>query len=69
MIDEKDIIFNDKHEVIYKGVNLGITMENIQDYQLQTGFDSKDWILNLYNNSTPVIRDRKLNDLLNDRSC
>jgi len=69
MIDEKDIIFNDKHEVIYKGVNLGITRENIQDYQLQTGFDSKDWILNLYNNSTPVIRDRKLNDLLNDRSC
>jgi hypothetical protein len=67
MIDEKDIIFNDKHEVIYKGVNLGITRENIQDYQLQTGFDSKDWILNLYNNSTPVIRDRKLNDLLNDR--
>ncbi len=69
MIDEKDIIFNDKHEVIYKGVNLGITRENIQDYQLQTGFDSKDWILNLYNNSTSVIRDRKLNDLLNDRSC
>jgi hypothetical protein len=69
MIDEKDIIFNDKHEVIYKGVNLGITRENIQDYQLQTGFDSKEWILNLYNNSTPVIRDRKLNDLLNDRSC
>ena len=67
MIDEKDIIFNDKHEVIYKGVNLGITRENIQDYQLQTGFDSKEWILNLYNNSTPVIRDRKLNDLLNDR--
>jgi len=69
MIDEKDIIFNNKHEIIYKGVNLGITRENIQDYQFQTGFDSKDWILNLYNNSTPVIRDRKLNDLLNDRSC
>jgi hypothetical protein len=68
MIDEKDIIFNDKHEVIYKGVNLGITRENIQDYQFQTGFDSDEWILNLYNNSIPVLRNEKLNQILNERS-
>jgi hypothetical protein len=68
MIDEKDIIFNDKHEVIYKGVNLGITIENIQDYQFQTGFDSDEWILNLYNNSIPVLRNEKLNQILNERS-
>ena len=65
MIDKKDIIFNDKHEVIYKGVNLGITRENIQDYQFQTGFDSDEWILNLYNNSIPVLRNEKLNQILN----
>jgi hypothetical protein len=68
MIDDKDIIFNDKHEVIYKGVNLGITRENIQDYQFQTGFDSDEWILNLYNNSIPVLRNEKLNQILNERS-
>ena len=68
MIDKKDIIFNDKHEVIYKGVNLGITIENIQDYQFQTGFDSDEWILNLYNNSIPVLRNEKLNQILNERS-
>lgn len=68
MIDKEDIIFNDKHEVIYKGVNLGITRENIQDYQFQTGFDSDEWILNLYNNSIPVLRNEKLNQILNERS-
>ena len=68
MIDDKDIIFNDKQEVIYKGVNLGITRENIQDYQFQTGFDSDEWILNLYNNSIPVLRNEKLNQILNERS-
>ena len=68
MIDDKDIIFNDKQEVIYKGVNLGITRENIQDYQFQTGFDSDEWILNLYNKSIPVLRNKKLNQILNERS-
>lgn len=68
MIDKKDIIFNDKHEVIYKGINLGITRENIQDYQFQTGFDSDELILNLYNNSIPVLRNEKLNQILNERS-
>jgi hypothetical protein len=68
MIDDKDIIFNDKQEVIYKGVNLEITRENIQDYQFQTGFDSDEWILNLYNNSIPVLRNEKLNQILNERS-
>jgi hypothetical protein len=68
MIDKKDIIFNYKHEVIYKGINLGITRENIQDYQFQTGFDSDELILNLYNNSIPVLRNEKLNQILNERS-
>lgn len=68
MIDKKNIIFNDKHEVIYKGVNLGITRENIQDYQFQMGLDSDEWILNLYNNSIPVLRNEKLNQILNERS-
>lgn len=68
MIDKKDIIFNDKHEVIYKGINLYITRENIQDYQFQTGFDSDELILNLYNNSIPVLRNEKLNQILNERS-
>ena len=68
MINESDVTFTSRYEIVYKGVNLGITRENIQDYQFQTGFDSDEWILNLYNNSTPVLRNEKLNQILNERS-
>jgi hypothetical protein len=64
MIADEDVSLSDKYEIIYKGVNLGITIENINDYQLQTGLNGKELIIKLYNNSIPVLRDEKLNQIL-----
>ena len=64
MINESDVTFTSRHEIVYKGVNLGITRENIQDYEFQTGFDAKEMILDLYRNSIPVLRDKKLEEIL-----
>jgi hypothetical protein len=58
------IDINSKDEIIYKGVNLGITRGNLQDYKLQTGHDPEELILNLYKNSITVLRDKKLNQIL-----
>ena len=52
-------------KVIYKGVDLGITRENIMDYQLQTGLDPKEWIEYLYNELIQVKRDNVLEKILN----
>lgn len=52
-------------KVIYKGVDIGITRENIMDYQLQTGLDPKEWIEYLYNESVQVKRDNALEKILN----
>lgn len=52
-------------KVIYKGVDIGITRENIMDYQLQTGLDPKEWIEYLYNELIRVKRDNVLEKILN----
>lgn len=65
-IEDEFLDINDKYEITYKGVNLGITLETIQDYKFQTGQDPKQWIQDLYNNSLTVLRDEKLSDLLRD---
>jgi len=64
MINEAGVTFTSRHEIVYKGVNLGITRENIQDYEFQTGFDAKEMILDLYRNSIPVLRHKKLEEIL-----
>jgi hypothetical protein len=58
------IDINSKYEIIYKGVNLWITRETLQDYKLQIGHDTEELILNLYKNSITVLRDEKLNQIL-----
>ena len=52
-------------KVIYKGVDLGITRENIMDYKFQTGLDPEEWIEYLYNESLQVKRDNTLKKILN----
>ena len=64
MINKTYIILYGKGEIIYKGVNLGITRDNLQDYKLQIGHDPEELILNLYKNSITVLRDEKLNQIL-----
>ena len=46
--DLKFLSISDSHEIIYKGVNLGITRENISDYQINSGFDGTEWVMNVY---------------------
>jgi hypothetical protein len=54
-----NIIYNEQHQVIYKGINLNITRENITDYQFQTGLDPVEMVENLYKQSLPVVRDKR----------
>jgi hypothetical protein len=65
-LDPNDIEINDDYQIVYKGVTLPITREMVTDYQLQTGMDANEWILFTYNNSLSVVRDKKLNDLLDE---
>jgi hypothetical protein len=65
---EDNITYDEKHQVIYKGVNLGITREMILDYQFQTGYDPVEMVENLYKNSLPVIRDKKINQILDEEN-
>jgi hypothetical protein len=62
----KDDISFDGEFIVYKGVKLNITRENIEDYRFQTGSDPMVLIKYAYNNSLSVIRDYKINKLLND---
>lgn len=63
MVNNEDIEIID-YMVYYKGVDLGITRENLMDYQLQTGLDPKEWIEYLYNESLQVNRDNTLKKIL-----
>lgn len=54
-------------KVIYDGIELALSRQNIQDYVLQTGFSSEDLILYHYKSSISKIRDKQLEKILNDR--
>jgi len=65
--DKKEIDkieFDNQGRVIFKGILLSITRENIEDYVAQTGMDAMEMVKWAYNNSIPVVRDRKLEELL-----
>jgi hypothetical protein len=54
----------DGNNVVYKGVKLDLTKDNIQDYRMQTGMDPIDLIKYTYNNSLIVLRNNKINKIL-----
>ncbi len=64
-MNDSDISWNEFY-LVYKGVELPLTRENISDYQMQTGMSAKDLIEYMYRNSLVVLRDKKLKDLLDD---
>lgn len=59
-----DISFDQDGYVIFKDVKLKITRENIYDYESQTGMDGYEMVIWAYNNSIPVIRNRKIDEIL-----
>lgn len=56
----------DSGYLVYKGVKLQLTMENLQDYRFQTGNDPSELVISFYENSIPFQREIKLNQILND---
>lgn len=56
----------DSGYLVYKGVKLCLTMENLQDYRFQTGNDPSELVISFYENSIPFQREIKLNQILND---
>ena len=66
LIDPKDCRWDYSDYLIYKGVALPITRENIEDYRFQTGMDPDEFILFTYNNMLSVKRDNKINQILGD---
>jgi hypothetical protein len=65
--DNYQFLEYDNGALVYKGVKLHITAENIQDYKFQTGLDPIEWIENTYQNSLSVIRDNKINKILDEK--
>lgn len=65
MNENKDISWSGD-KIVWKGVELGITRENLQDWKAQTGMDPLIMVEWAYNNSLQVIRDKKLKDILDD---
>jgi hypothetical protein len=55
---------SDKSEISYKGIYLGITVTNLTDYIMLTGFEPDGIIQKLYNDSLIKMRDDKLNEIL-----
>lgn len=54
----------DGDNVVYKGFKLNLTKANIQDYRMQTGMDPIDLLEYFYRNHLQVIRDNKINKIL-----
>jgi hypothetical protein len=66
LIDPKDCEWDNNGNIIYKGVTLPITRENIEDYRFQTAMDPDEFILFTYNNMLSVKRNNKINQILGD---
>jgi len=53
------------HKILYKEVDIGLTMELISDLK-NNGIELSDSkIENMYNQAIQVIRDKKINEILN----
>jgi hypothetical protein len=63
----KDLVSYSGEEVYYDSVKLSITRQNIQDYVLQTSMNPEPIILFYYKKELSQIRDKQLEQILNDR--
>ena len=53
--------------VIYDGVDIGLTRENLFEYVTQSSFSPEEVILIHYKKYLSKLRDRQLEDILDDR--
>lgn len=63
----KDLLQFRGEEVLYDGIKLSITRQNIQDYTLQTAMSGESIIIFYYKKELQQLRDKQLNEILNDR--
>jgi hypothetical protein len=66
---EDNITFDEQYHLLYKGVNLGLSREFIHDLNTGVGLIGINYqkiIEDLYNSKIQTIRDRKINQILND---
>jgi len=67
MIFNRSLVKFERDRVIYNGVDIGLTRENLFDYVTQSTFSSKEVILLHYKKYLSKIRDRQLENILDDR--
>jgi hypothetical protein len=56
-----------KEYIIYNGIKLSITRQNIQDYVLQTSMSAETLIIFYYKKEISELRDRVLNKILENK--
>ena len=57
----------EKDNVIYDGIDVGLSRQNLFDYVAQTGFSSEELIIHHYKKSLSKLRDEQIEKILNDR--
>ncbi len=65
ILTDKDITISKNNHIVYLGVELPLTKDNLTDYVAQTDCHWTELLLHHYN-SQMTQRDIKLNKLLND---
>ncbi len=65
ILTDKDITLSQSNHIVYLGVELPLTKDNLTDYVAQTDSHWTELVLYHYN-SLVIKRDIKLNKLLND---
>ncbi len=64
-MDWKNNFKVDGYKILYKGIDIGLTKEVIQDLHVNTGIDIDEvFVESLYNSQISVIRDKKLDIIL-----
>ena len=64
-----DTIYFEGSQLIYKGIKMNITPENIQDYKLWTGNDVMEMLESIYLSNIVDVRDSKIDTILDNTEC
>ncbi len=64
-----DTIYFEGSQLIYKGIKMNITPENIHDYKLWTGNDVMEMLESIYLSNIVEVRDSKIDTILDNTEC
>jgi hypothetical protein len=63
----KELLIFKGEEVFYDDIKLKVTRQNVQDYVIQTDMKAESIIMFYYKKELDQIRDKQLEQILNDR--